>query len=224
MVTMFVLTTKKHQERTNAQEQTFLGWFPHWYLTDEFGKGRIKTTNNDTYSSQVEKWYWFFRNFNCLDVDTPMTMLIDDDTFVNRKALGEFVQSLGPMSIPSSLKIHGQILSKETDPQNDIFAKVQIKDFKYHSGGAGILFSTRFLQTFSTLVNEANLAPFSPYCDVMLGAYLDCLSDDYLVNHSGFHSQPPSKYGHSDEDIRKSITYHYIKPHQMSELEDICGK
>lgn len=223
MVTMFVLTTHKQKERTDAQEATFLKYFPHWYLTDTFGHHCIKTTSNDSYSSQLEKWYWFFRNFNCLEVNSPYVMLIDNDTFVNYEALTRFINLLPPITNETACNIYGQILSKQTDPQNDIFSKVLIQDFKYFSGGAGILFSKKFLEIFCTMINEQKLNPFSFYCDVMLGAYLHHFGVDTLVNHEGFHSQPPSKYGHTEDQMRESITYHYIKPEEMAVLEKICN-
>lgn len=193
-----LMTSHKNDQRQRDVLDTWLAKRENYifYTDKSTGIGnQVEVDPDDTYTSNGKKnLKELIRVYDTQHYESVEWMLFcDDDTCVNLKALERLLPKL------DQRKMYGSLL-KGTWP-NDT-------SLEYLSGGAGYLISTKTLESKGP--PSLDYLNTSFYSDVCVGLWARDNQIE-MVDVSGFHSQAPEHYNCSDEDICKSISFHYIK-------------
>jgi hypothetical protein len=203
----FLLTTEKNIKRRNIILNTWLKNKNYIFFSDtqNLKEKILKTSERDDYYSNEEKFInglnYILKNKNKFE-DFEWFMFCDDDSYVNEKNLLLNIHNF------DKTKFIGFVLNKQNDPQNKIFID---NNFEYLSGGAGILINKKLLFKIEQFINYN-----TNWSDVSFGFFLKNNKFE-LENCSLFNANNFDKLGHSIEEIKKQITYHYIK--EKDEIE-----
>lgn len=206
-----VLTTYKYKEtRQKSAEETWLSGVQNYIFASDKDEGRnIKLSNRSDYKSAEEKQINSILYLRSLEKQYKYYLFVDDDTYVNLDNLLDFLNK-------NEIDTAGQVLSGETDSDNLIFKKYP--GFKYYSGGAGFLYNDNL---FEKICENMFRYEETNWGDVSLGLIVQ-RAGIQIKNYSVlFYSQSPWTKKHEEEQIKKSITYHYIKENDMLKLHNI---
>ena len=199
-ITYVLLHTRSQKYRQQLQEQTWLTSQKYVYYSDHEDDNVICVSDDTTYESAEVK---FVNMFNQMPekYHTEWLCFADNDTFINTVALEDYV------STADKSAIHGQIINCWPN-DTSLF---------YPSGGAGFIIH---LDTYIKL-KGLFVAEKTGFSDVTFGINLKRLQVS-MYDPNLFFSWPPYKYGHSDTDVTKMISYHYIKSEEeMVRLYDL---
>lgn len=195
---VLVFTTHKHKERCSLIENSWgINVDNLFMITDreDVRHNYIKVTDNDSYSSQLEKALYAMRfAYNYL-LHLNWFYVVCDDRYVYVENLLSKISEFNRFDF----SVYGQIAN--TWPHD--------KSLYYPLGGAGILLSkiTLIYLVKNMDFNISKLMKFE-YCDVAIGAMCRELGVK-LVNVDGMFSQPPEFYSISDPS--NHINFHYIR-------------
>lgn len=204
-----ILTTHKHKDRQKSLLSTWLRDRSNYtFYTDkrtDVGNQEVVCENDTYFSNGIKNLSELHRiYFNSLHHSVDWMLFCDDDTFVNVSKLESILPKLDPS------KVYGQVLVWAED-----------KSLRYCSGGAGYLLSSKTLSKYGPPMLD--YLRVSYYSDVCVGLW--CRDNEIPVEEiPGFHSQPPKLYELSEDQIKNSITFHYIKTlEEQKELLRICS-
>jgi len=220
-VICFVNTTKKHVDRIENILKTWAEKIDVVFYSDHSDPENnvIKVSNRDDYASGEEK------QINVLNKIPELTdgddnalldlytwvLFVDDDTFINVDNLEKNIEFF------DEDKVYGSIFNSDKDSENPMYVnKIIPLDAKFPSGGAGFLVSTKIIEQIKTFSNYHTICG-----DVSAGLNFYFNQVDQVDNNL-FNSQNPEFYGHSDEEILKMISYHYIKT--FDEMSSLFGQ
>lgn len=209
-VVCFVNTTKKHTDRIDNILETWAQNIDTVFYSDhqDFERNVVKISNRDDYASGEEKQINILNNINNFTNGEDQELLdiynwvffVDDDTFVNVENLEKYIQDI------DENKVYGSVFDSEKDSENTMYVNNVIpKDAKFPSGGAGFLVSSKVIR----LIN--NFSNYNTACgDVSAGLnfYFNQVEQE---NSDLFNSQNPEFYGHTEDQQKEMISYHYIK-------------
>lgn len=209
-VVCFVNTTKKHTDRIDNILETWAQNIDTVFYSDhqDFERNVVKISNRDDYASGEEKQINILNNINNFTNGEDQELLdiynwvffVDDDTFVNVENLEKYIQDI------DENKVYGSVFDSEKDSENPMYVNNVIpKDAKFPSGGAGFLVSSKVIR----LIN--NFSNYNTACgDVSAGLnfYFNQVEQE---NSDLFNSQNPEFYGHTEDQQKEMISYHYIK-------------
>lgn len=131
----------------------------------------------------------------------------DDDTFVNINNLSSFINE------NKNMESFGYLFSYETCPENSYVWSNYGKDFQYYSGGAGFCLRSDALQKVASCTTSVR----TKYGDVTSGIlFKEAKINLHHCQRMNLYS--PGRYNHSSENIKHSLTYHYIKDEMMYDL------
>lgn len=204
-----ILTTHKNKNRQKTILDTWLKEKNNYiFYTDKTtGVGnQAEVDPDDTYYSNGKKnlaeLLRVYRTEHYKNVD--WMLFCDDDTCVNLSNLEELLPTLDP------LKMYGSLLSGTWPGDTGL---------KYLSGGAGYLIPSKLIE--KKAVPDLGYLLKSYYSDVCVGLWARD-NDIEMVDVKGFYSQDPSFYNLTDEDIKQSYTFHYIK--ECSSVKNLLSK
>lgn len=205
--------------RIDTLEKTWAKDCDHLYFSDYEDEkyDMIKTTSNTTYYGVGEKGINFLNTVKDIESSEGKILdiydwifYVDDDTFVNVDNLREFVKTA------DNNKVYGSIFDSVKDNDNPMYQRNVIsKTSKFPSGGAGVLIGSKVFRKISKF--DLFTVPTFGHDDVDMGLNFDMYGIEQ-VDSKSFNSQAPKHYGHSDEDIKKSVTYHYMIGDDMISL------
>lgn len=217
-VICFVNTTKKHIDRIENITKTWAEKIDTVFYSDHQDPGNnvIKVSNRDDYASGEEKQINILNRLsdltdgddnNLLDV-YDWVFFVDDDTFINVENLEKYLDSF------DEDKVYGSIFDSVKDSENPMYVnKVIPLEAKFPSGGAGFLVSTSVIKDIKDFSNYHTICG-----DVSAGLNFH-FNQVEQVDSKLFNSQNPEFYGHSEDEIKEMISYHYIKTfEEMSQL------
>jgi len=204
-----ILTTHKNKNRQKTILDTWLKERNNYifYTDKNTGVGnQVEVDPDDTYYSNGKKnlaeLLRVYRTEHYKNVD--WMLFCDDDTYVNLSKLEEMLHTL------NQSKMYGSLLKGTWPPDTGL---------EYLSGGAGYLLSSKLIEDKG--VPQLDYLIKSYYSDVCVGLWARD-NDIEMVDVKGFYSQDPSFYNLTDEDIKQSYTFHYIKKHEdVHRLMDI---
>jgi len=182
--------------RQKWQVETFLYRCNYIYASDEDADNAIKCSSSDDYNSHLEKQ----KNAMCwlLEDCYSYYMFLDDDTFANVDNLYKILPELSR---------HGYLFEERSTPYLSSPVWEKYSNFRYLSGGAGMVFSYDVL---SDIVEQIHLNNHDEkWSDVNIGLWMEdaCIIP---VHCPGFWYDNPTRLGHSEEFQSKQITYHYM--------------
>lgn len=217
-VICFVNTTKKHIDRIENISKTWAEKIDTVFYSDHQDPENnvIKVSNRDDYASGEEKQINVLNRLsdltdgddnNLLDV-YDWVFFVDDDTFVNVENLEKHIDSF------DEDKVYGSIFDSVKDSENPMYVnKVIPLEAKFPSGGAGFLVSASVIKGIKDFSNYHTVCG-----DVSAGLNFH-FNQVEQVDSKLFNSQNPEFYGHSEDEIKEMISYHYIKTfEEMSKL------
>lgn len=193
-----ILTTHKNFDRQKIILETWLNNKNNYifYTDKKLDVGnQVAVCDNDTYFSNGIKNLSELQRVYSEKIyeNVDWFLFCDDDTHVNLSNLEKILPLL------DKFKIHGSI-NDGTWPED--------RSLSYPSGGAGYLISSDLIRKFK--VPSLDYLNFTFYSDVCVGLWIRD-NNINMNNLTEFHGQPPEFYNLSPEEIRKSITFHYIK-------------
>lgn len=204
-----ILTTHKNKHRQECLINTWLkGRNNYIFYTDKSTNigNQVEVDPDDSYFSNGKKNlaelhrlydYKLYRESDWL-------FFCDDDTCVNLPKLEKLLPTLDKKIMYGSM-LNG---TWPGDPT-----------LRYLSGGAGYLLSCDLLYRIEP--PPLRLLEHSFYSDVCVGIWAQ-RNGVQLKNIEGFHSQAPEFYNISDDDIKKSYTFHYVK--ECSQVQSLLEK
>jgi len=202
-------TRKKCIEETWLKDVESYLW-----LTNEESENCAKLSDTSDYYSATIRHVNSFSYIYNMDKEYDWYFFCDDDTFLNYKNLNNFVSTLDK----KEYKAYGMVLSHAKDPGNPIWNQIP-KNYKFFSGGAGFLFNRASLEKVMHL-GKCIIRDGILNGDVMLGMAL-FESGVELIDVDLFKSAKPKDYHHTENDIKKMITYHRIIGQEMYDLNKI---
>jgi hypothetical protein len=95
----------------------------------------------------------------------------------------------------------------------------------YPSGGSGFLMDVASVEKVQRLLRSLpeNEIPRSGYSDVTVGFWMRLVGID-LINSPLLHYSHPAVFSHTPPEIRENLSYHYVDPVMMEELDRICAR
>jgi hypothetical protein len=154
----------------------------------------IMSSGND-YSSAEDKAINIYNCIRVLESSYLWIFIVDDDTFVSTSNLCRFVR------IANSDTVYGSVIDIMNSPNNPVFDKFGC-EFRYLSGGAGILIPTKLIIAYPPMISSA-----TGFSDVSFGVHFNRFNIP-ITNSNLFNQYPPTP----NKGIDKfAITYHYIK-------------
>ena len=204
-----ILTTHKNKNRQGVILDTWLKEKNNYifYTDKNTGVGnQVEVDPDDTYHSNGKKnlaeLLRVYHTEHYKNVD--WMLFCDDDTCVNLSKLEEMLPTL------NQSKMYGSLLKGTWPPDTGL---------EYLSGGAGYLISSKLIEDKG--VPQLDYLIKSYYSDVCVGLWARD-NDIEMVDVKGFYSQDPSFYNLTDEDIKQSYTFHYMKTHKA--VKDVLEK
>jgi hypothetical protein len=165
----------------------------------------IKVSGNSEYNSGQEKQIKFLQIVDSIFPGYDWYMFCDNDTFINTTLLEREIQDFKDDSI------YGEMINCWPEDYT----------LSYPSGGAGFAISSRTIKYLSDKVTQHNVI----WSDVSLGLNLRKLKINTIDRKDVFHSQKPSHYNISHNQVHKHITFHYITQfNEMSNFHRICNR
>lgn len=140
-------------------------------------------------------------------IDYDWFFFCDDDTYVNIHNLEKYISI-----IDVNLRSFGLLFSEETHPLNPIWPYVE-KGFQYYSGGAGFALRNDLIKNIYNNTAHVNTG----YGDVLMG---QLLKGENLNNCNLLNQDNPYNLDHSLDDIKLSISYHYMNEKSMIDLHN----
>lgn len=198
----FISTRQKHLKSSWVQNIKYM--FASDITTEDNVMLTTQTGHISAEIKQLESLNYILKNH----ANFEWYFFCDDDTFVNVENLINYLNSL-----PEHISNIGKVLSSETDPMNPTW-KAFNKGFKYYSGGAGFAIRKDLL----TKLSCKKLYITTKYSDVSMGLLL---ADESLHDCNLLNCNIPVVENHTIEQIKKSITYHYVKDDLMCSLGEI---
>jgi|AP86_3_1055499.scaffolds.fasta_scaffold07009_2 hypothetical protein len=223
-VICFVLSTKNYSDRIKNIRRTWAKDIDTVFYSDHDDpiNNVIKVSNkSDYYSAPIKQVNILNYIKELSDGDDNLLLdeydwffFVDDDTFVNKKKLEEYIQKLDVN------KVYGSIITSENDSINPVYVnKVIDLDVQYPQGGAGFLVSSNVIRKID------KFKEYKVYhSDVAAGMNfhhnkVECV-DVPILNR-----ETPETYGHTEEEIVGMISYHNIKTFdQMKTLYEVCNE
>lgn len=213
-----IKTTERYQNRRDSIKDTWLKNVDDYLFYsdhEDLDNSIIKVCEDSSYGGLEEKGVNFYNLLKDIEIQSEKNVLeyydwlflVDDDTFVNTKNLNDFAQGA------DESKGYGEIFTYETHPDNPMFSSPSFKkSYKWYSGGAGLLVSTKTIKSINEFINYN-----TRHDDVSIG--LTFFNNGVeLVDSDNFNSQPPEFWGETDLDIKNKITYHHIDENKMLDL------
>jgi len=205
-----IISSNKHsQSRLEFIEKTWLKKVDDYVIISDIEspeKKTIKVCDDSSYESNVIK------NFNSFDVfdkkfsDFDWYMNLDDDTFLNYENLKNHLRDYSTDEIFMLGRINYGTLPSEPS-------------LNYCSGGAGYVFNRKTLDLLKKIDLSYNKSRFA---DANIGMF--CRDNNInLINSDFFHPREPSYHDSSIQDIKNSITYHYIFGNDFHYINNIIN-
>lgn len=204
-ILFLILHTDKQSDRYINLTTTWLNGQDFLFYSDneDLDKKIIKVTDDNSYRSNEIKFVNIVKQLPQEYLNYEWYYFVDNDTFVNTKVLYDTLDNLNVHNT------HGQIINSW--PKD--------KSMSYLSGGAGKLIHHTLIPHM-----RENLKSYDTgFADVTFGCYMKEFSIKCSDNGL-FFSQPPKFYNFSELDIKKSISFHYIKSYdEMNYLFNLCN-
>lgn len=209
-----LLSCEKYKlTRQRILRETWLSKVPpsdYVFLSDEHSDDSVKMSDKKDYSSCEEKQLNSLNYLLKNKLNYEWYFFGDDDTYVNPFNLTDFLSSFTEESVGSSL-------NKLSDPRNGAFDIFNIN--AYYSGGAGFVFSKKTLNS----VDGKLFPPSIFYADISMGRLLlNC--GGKITDCNRFFATNFSELKHSEETIKRAITYHYMNESQMKKAYELSFK
>jgi hypothetical protein len=213
IIFLVVTTRKYHDTRARAVLRTWANGLDGqiFFFTDGDGDSSQFVNlhiSSGYHSASLKNVLALVHAWNYLGGQTAdWVMVSDDDTFVYVDRLRQFLRDKNP--------------SENVCYGNKLNHYPELPELIYPSGGAGYVLSCCALASLQIPLHQCRLYPFS---DVTIGV---CMTDagTRFVPAPGFNSQPP-EVAHPELkslDFRSldqhPITFHYIQPDRMVELD-----
>lgn len=203
-----IISTQKfiHTRQKNLKD-TWLKNLNYVFASDIDTEDNVKLSDKIDHSSGEEKqlnsFKYLFKNKKNYD----WYFFCDDDTFINLNNLNNFINK------NETLESFGYVFCSKTCPENTYAWNRCGKNFIYYSGGAGFCLRADALEKISKL----NTSERTGFGDLTSG-FLYKEAKISLNHVSRLNINTPEKHGHTIEQIKKSISYHYINNDLMYEL------
>lgn len=190
----------------NSRQQwiknTWLKNLNYIFISDIDDEDNKKFSENCDYSSGEEKvlnsYKFIWENYN----QAKWFIFCDDDTYLNINNLEKFIKDC-------ELQHFGCVMSKDTHPQNTIWAK-ESHDFKYYSGGAGYVFNNETLGKIHSVKVETKTG----WGDAATAHIFKKLKIQ-LNNCDKMNYHDPFTLNHDTDRIKRSISYHYLQNQEL---------
>lgn len=209
-------------------------------IRETWGKGQDITFLSDTtiepdivgydylpkgYENIYYKYIEFLKRYSNLSYD--WYFFTDDDTWVN---IDNVTNVLSEYNCEDSICIGSVCIlnSDATDrngnhtgfPLDTITGNGTSLPLTYVSGGAGFILSAKTMKSIIHYLNNTNDIPRCYSSDVTIGFWLrNC--GIICTNNERFWGTNPKVLDHTEDDIKKNCTYHYVDEKMMNELFDI---
>jgi hypothetical protein len=152
----------------------------------------------------------------------------DDDTFVNVKNLKTVLEKYDPtqnVCIGSKCILNKDGTDRFGTPTGFLMETIKGKDVSlpltHPSGGSGFALSKKTLQLLKEYLKGNKDIGYCYKVDAALAFWLTKINTE-LIHVDEFYGNVPGHFNHTEEDIKKNITYHYIKQEQMYDLYKLC--
>lgn len=172
------------------------------------------------------KYSEFFRQYSNFSYD--WYFFTDDDTYVNIDNVKNILKKYNcdePICIGRVGRLNPDATDKDGNytgfPLDSIQGSGTLLPLTYVGGGAGFILSVESFKIINHYLNNLNDIPRCYSGDVTVGFWLRN-SGIKCVNNDGFWWSHPVDLGHTDDDIRKNCTYHYVDEKMMDELFNVC--
>ena len=215
-LSVYVITTKKNWLRRIAISLTWGHRLNPTFYSDHSSRNVIKVSNSNEYSSGVEKQMNILRLLNSSHrVNSPGVgeswfLFIDDDTFLNWREVKSVLGNLNPNSIYSEL--HDYEIQEKNGNNRILSTRKNYPKLNHGMhGGAGIFISKRALDVLSFI--EINLEGVENG-DVAF-SILAHENNISLCGLEGLNWNNPKFYGHTINQMKEQISYHYVMPAMM---------
>jgi hypothetical protein len=198
------------------------------YLSDAPRSDSIIGYNTPrNYDGIQAKYTQFFRNFDFSKFEK--CFFVDDDTFIN-------LRTYCSISLPESnfCLCHRIYLGVNGEDADGVMTGCDFSKFggigselplHYPSGGSGFLMDVASVEKVQRLLRSLpeNEIPRSGYSDVTVGFWMRLVGID-LINSPLLHYSHPAVFSHTPPEIRENLSYHYVDPVMMEELDRICAR
>lgn len=207
-----MMESHKTRELTNFSLKTWFKDKKLYIFTDKENDDSrfVKITSRDDYHSNAIKCVLGLRYMFEQEQNFDYYVFLDNDTYINFDNLEEYLSDKDPYE----LKAYGSLLN-HWSPDKSLY---------YLSGGASFVVPNITMKLlYEKLEKDESLFVnnYNDFSDVTVGVHMRELGIE-LCDSDLFHSQPPEFYNHSEEDIKESISYHYINSEQkIKQLNDI---
>jgi hypothetical protein len=221
----FIIITceKYHNDRLQAVKQTWGRGQNCKFLSDvSIGEDIIGYPNlTKGYEFIYLKYIEYIKQMTNFESD--WYMFTDDDTFVNISNIDELL-SKNDHNNPICIGRLGRINPGELSfPLYTISGNNTSLPINYCSGGAGFILSKKSMMLISDYIKNENDIPRCYYSDVTFGFWMRNAGVE-IVAIDRFEATNPDALGHSDGEIKKSYTYHYVNPIDMYKINNILSK
>lgn len=178
------------------------------------------------YGGIQDKYIQFFKNYKFDSY--KYYFFIDDDTFINLK----FYDAIELPEKDFCYCRYGLLGANGEDLQGrytgyDFTMISGIETYRplfYPGGGAGFIIDQSGMNKIKDKISNLNDndIPRSGHSDVTMGFWLRLVVVK-LFNSNFLNYSKPEDFSHTEEDIKKNISYHYIDPNKMRELNNLCN-
>lgn len=183
-----------------------------------------EVVEND-YNSVWIKYLAFFKRH---DFTKDWYLFCDDDTFVDVNKIKNLLSKYDPRK---NICIFSKcVLNKDgTDMygnqtgflMNTIKGEEAFLPVIHPAGGAGFILSKKTVELIKGYLKNNSKIGYCYKADVAFAFWINKVYPEYIHNDMLFGNNP-KHYNHTKEDIKNSITYHYVSPELMYELYNKC--
>jgi len=152
----------------------------------------------------------------------------DDDTFVDINKLKKLLENYDPnknLCIASKCILNKDGTDRYGNHTGFIMETIKGRDaslpITHPAGGAGFALSRKALQSLKEYLKGNKNIGYCYKADVALAFWLEKTNTEY-IDIKEFNGNNPEHFNHAEEDIEKSITYHYMTPERLHELYKLC--
>jgi len=220
-ILFYIQTCKKYSYRREAIENTFLKRIQHpneyIFLSNEtiLEKNIISfNVGVDSYELSSLKHLlmlkYLFINKNNFDY----YVYTDDDCYIFVNRILNFINEIDKQNYNNSICVCR--IGEYNGPGVGNNANVPIK---YPGGGAGFIYNNKTLMQVCNYLNNENNPPMCNFGDVSYGWWFKNSGGVELIHTELLRPFPPEKEGHTELQIYKHLTYHYLQPNDFYNLE-----
>lgn len=199
------------------------------FLSDKNGRDNIISFDNlsSDYSEMWNRYYEYIKNNSNED---DWICFTDDDTHINIENLRKTLSLYSPdkdLYLGKKLFLSERATDMDGNytgfPLNSLVGEKCTLPLYYASGGAGFVISKSTFTKLKKYVTEFINIPRCFNTDVTFGMWMkNC--EIPLIDNKFFNSTNPTSLNHSSIDIINSISYHYVSPDTMAQINVLINE